>query len=98
MTDGAINELKTCLDRSLSYLLDLLGISNALDVRISSEIKVDRVGVIYSFLRKLLTDKHREISAYLVGQRELSVRERARTRKSRGYMAIGLAGYAFLGL
>ena len=40
VTDGAIDQLQSSLNRALAYLLDLIGIAEPLDVLVSSEFKV----------------------------------------------------------
>ena len=58
--------------------------------------KVDTVGIGDQLLRQLVPDQLGKLTANLIGEGELAVRECARTRKSRGDIAFG-AVHACLG-
>ena len=100
VADGAVDELQTGLNCSLPYLLDRLGVADALNLFVCAEFKIDLVGVVDSLLSDILTNKRRQIAADLVAERKLAVRESACAGESGGYMAIGLAAdaVAYLGL
>ena len=96
VTDGAVDEPQTRHDGALTYLLDLLGVAETLDMGISAELEVDFIRIVYRLGGKLLTDKRRQISADIGAERELTVGECTRAREARSDMTMRLAVYALL--
>ena len=98
MAYRTIYELKTRFYSAFSDLLDFFFLTEPLDVRIRSEVEIYLVGVLYHALSVIFTYKLGELSSYLVTERKLAVGERARAAESRGYMTVGFAVYADVGL
>ena len=94
----AVNEAKTRFYRALSYLLDFLFASDALNMSVRAELEIDAVGIFNSLLRHIVADELGELTADLGAQGQLAVRERARAGESRGDVAVGLAVHADLRL
>ena len=84
MADGAVDQLQTGLNRALADVLDVGAFVDALDLRVSAEFQIDFVGVVDKLLREILADQVGQLAADLIGQRQLAVRERARTGKAGG--------------
>ena len=73
VTDRTIDKLQTCLNSILSYLFNLFLVADALDLIVCAEVKIYLIGIIYSLLSEVLSDKGRQISANLIGKGKLSV-------------------------
>ena len=87
----AVNEAKTRFYRALSYLLDFLFASDALNMSVRAELEIDAVGIFNSLLRHIVADELGELTAYLGAQGQFAVRECARAGEPGRYVAIGLA-------
>ena len=98
VSNRAIDQLQSSLNRARANALDLVGIAHALDMRIRAEFEIDAVGVIDRLLCKRFADQRRQIAANLIGKRELAIRKRARAGKAGRDMAIRAAVHALLRL
>ena len=96
VANGAVDHLEACLDGAAANVAYLRVVSRALDVLVGTKGEVDLVHLVDGLLRLFGSDQFRKVAADLVGQGELSVRERACARKARGDIA-GLAIYAVPG-
>ena len=97
MANRAIDQLQACANGAAANLAHLFRITDALDMAIRAELKVDTVGIVDEILRVLLTDERREIAADLMGERELTIRKRARAGKAGRDMTIRAAVDAVIG-
>ena len=88
MTYRTIHEFKTRSDCFLANFLYLVRLGYTLYFGIRAEFEIYAVGILYSLLRKVVSDKVGQISAYVAAQRQFSVRESSRSRKARRNRAI----------
>ena len=93
MTYRTIHEFKTRLDCFFANFLYLVRLGYTLYFGIRAEFEIYAVGILYSLLRKVVSDKVRQIAAYVAAQRQFSVRESSRSGKARRNRAI-LAAHA----
>ena len=98
MAYRAVNEAKTRFYRALSYLLDFLLASDALNMGVRAELEIDAVGIFNSLLRHIVADEFGELTADLGAQGQFAVRECASAGEPGRYVAIGLAVDALVGL
>ena len=98
MTNRAVNKLKTGLNCTGTNLSDFLCISDTFNLSICAEFKIYTVGIVDSFLNQIFTDEIRKVTADLIAQRQLAVRECACTGETGCNVAIRLAIHTFLSL
>ena len=65
MSDWAVYKLQPGFDGALSDFLNLFREFNSFDSGIGSEFEINAVGIVNQFLRKIITDKFRKVSAYI---------------------------------
>ena len=98
MTDRTVNKLQSCLNCTGTDLSDLFGVSDALNLSICAEFKIYTVGIVDGFLNQFFSDKIRKVSADLIAQRQLAVRECACAGKAGSNVAIRFAIHTFFSL
>ena len=65
MSDWTVHKLQPGFDGPLSDFLDFFREFNSFDAGIGSEFEINAVGIVNQFLRKIITDKFRKVSAYI---------------------------------
>lgn len=98
MANGTIHQFEPRLNGALADLLHLFADVQSFDMFVGAEFEIDLIRIVDGILRQRFADQLRKISPDLAAQRQFSVRERARPRKARRDMAIGLAIHTFLRL
>ena len=84
MTDGAVDEFKSGLDRSQANLTHRFRRIDPLDVLIGTKRKIDAIDFVDGLLGEVAPNELRKITAHLVRERQLAIRECACPRKPRG--------------
>ena len=69
----AVNEAKARFYRALSYLLDFLFASDALNMGVRAELEIDAVGIFNSLLRHIVADELGELTADPVSYTHLTL-------------------------
>ena len=91
VADGTIHQLEPRADSLFSDLLDFLFVADAFDVLVRAEFEIDLVRVVDEILRLVPAYELGKLAAHLRRKRKFAVRKRARTRKSRGDVAVRTA-------
>ena len=99
MADGAVHELEARANGAAANLRNLVGVAEALDVRVGAKVEIHLVDAVDGVLRKLMADELGQVAAHLARERELAVREGAGAREARGDAArLAVDAVAHLGL
>ncbi len=94
VADGAVHELEARANGAAANLRNLVGVAEALDVRVGAKVEIHLVDAVDGVLRKL-----GQVAAHLARERELAVREGAGAREARGDAArLAVDAVAHLGL
>ena len=93
VADGAVHQLEAGLDGAQANLPHLVLVAATLHVLVRAKLQVQFVHGVYGLLGVLGAYELGEVAAHLVGERELAVREGARAREARCYVA-GVAAQA----
>jgi len=91
MEDRTLDKLKSCIDGAAADLLNLFGVTDALDVRICTEIEINFIGIFDHFLCEIVADQIRQNAADLSREGQLAVRKCTGTGESGCNMAVRLA-------
>jgi hypothetical protein len=73
VANGAVHELEARADGAAANLGHVIGVAEALDMRVSTKVEIHLVDAVDGLLRELVADELGQVAAHLARERELAV-------------------------